>query len=193
MGLGPIPAIRAVLEQAGGGEVEDIDAIEMNEAFAAQVLPCRNSSAHRPREARRLRRRDRLGHPFGMTRARIMTTLLDDLDAIDGTLRARVDVRGRRNGPGRRSSEQAQLANGHAMASERTSVHGTQAARTDEATVRVALVTGGTRRIGAAFRSLASAGAASSNRERADELRESIETAALVASGPSATPRSSLL
>src|SRR6187200_1233387 len=41
MGLGPIPAIRAVLEQAGMS-IEGIDAVEMNEAFAAQVVPCRD-------------------------------------------------------------------------------------------------------------------------------------------------------
>ena len=47
MGLGPIPAIRAVLRQAGM-TIEHIDAVEMNEAFAAQVLPCRDELASTP-------------------------------------------------------------------------------------------------------------------------------------------------
>ena len=50
MGLGPIPAIRAVLEEAGM-TIDDIDAVELNEAFAAQVVPCRDELGHRPRQA----------------------------------------------------------------------------------------------------------------------------------------------
>src|SRR3954453_34032 len=41
MGLGPIPAVKKVLEQAGM-TIEDIDVLELNEAFAAQVVPCRD-------------------------------------------------------------------------------------------------------------------------------------------------------
>ena len=41
MGLGPIPAVQAVLEQAGM-TIDDIDIVELNEAFAAQVVPCRD-------------------------------------------------------------------------------------------------------------------------------------------------------
>ena len=50
MGLGPIPAIRAVLEQAGM-TIEDIDAVEINEAFAAQVVRAATSSASTPRSS----------------------------------------------------------------------------------------------------------------------------------------------
>ena len=99
MGLGPIPAIRAVLEQAGMS-IEDIDAVEMNEAFAAQVVPCRDELGIDPEKLNIYGGAIALGHPFGMTGARIMTTLLNNLDAIDGTLRTRVDVRRRRHGPG---------------------------------------------------------------------------------------------
>jgi acetyl-CoA C-acetyltransferase len=48
MGLGPIPAIRAVLK-AAGMTIEDIVAVEMNEAFAAQVVPCRDELGMRSR------------------------------------------------------------------------------------------------------------------------------------------------
>jgi acetyl-CoA C-acetyltransferase len=83
MGLGPIPAIRAVLKQAGM-TIEDIDAVEMNEAFAAQVVPCRDELGIDPEKLNIHGGAIALGHPFGMTGARIMTTLLNNLDAIDG-------------------------------------------------------------------------------------------------------------
>ena len=83
MGLGPIPAIRAVLEQAGM-TIDDIDAVEMNEAFAAQVVPCRDELGIDPEKLNIHGGAIALGHPFGMTGARIMTSLLNNLDAIDG-------------------------------------------------------------------------------------------------------------
>jgi acetyl-CoA C-acetyltransferase len=85
MGLGPIPAIRAVLK-AAGLRMEDIDAVEMNEAFAAQVVPCREEFGIDPEKLNSHGGAIALGHPFGMTGARIMTTLLNNLDAVDGTL-----------------------------------------------------------------------------------------------------------
>jgi acetyl-CoA C-acetyltransferase len=85
MGLGPIPAIRAVLESARM-TIEDMDAIEMNEAFAAQVLPCRDALGIDPEKLNSHGGAIALGHPFGMTGARIMTTLLNNLDAVDGRL-----------------------------------------------------------------------------------------------------------
>jgi acetyl-CoA C-acetyltransferase len=85
MGLGPIPAIRAVLK-AAGMKIEDIDAIEMNEAFAAQVVPCREEFGIDPEKLNSHGGAIALGHPFGMTGARIMATLLNNLDAVDGTL-----------------------------------------------------------------------------------------------------------
>ena len=84
MGLGPIPAIRAVLEQAGM-TIDDIDPVEMNEAFAAQVVPCRDELGIDPEKLNIHGGAIALGHPFGMTGARIMTTLLNNLDATDGT------------------------------------------------------------------------------------------------------------
>ena len=85
MGLGPIPAIRKVLKTAGM-TIEAMDAIEMNEAFAAQVVPCRDEFGIDPDKLNSHGGAIALGHPFGMTGARIMTTLLNNLDAVEGTL-----------------------------------------------------------------------------------------------------------
>jgi acetyl-CoA C-acetyltransferase len=85
MGLGPIPAIRAVLKTAGM-KIEDIDLVEMNEAFAAQVVACRDELGIDPDKLNTYGGAIALGHPFGMTGARIMNTLLNNLDAVDGTL-----------------------------------------------------------------------------------------------------------
>jgi acetyl-CoA C-acetyltransferase len=84
MGLGPIPAVKAVLEQAGMS-IGDIDIVELNEAFAAQVVPCRDELGIDPDKLNPFGGAIALGHPFGMTGARIMTTLLNGLAATDGT------------------------------------------------------------------------------------------------------------
>jgi acetyl-CoA C-acetyltransferase len=83
MGLGPIPAMRTVLK-AAGMTIEDIDLVEMNEAFAAQVLPCRDEIGIDPDKLNVNGGAIALGHPFGMTGARIMTTLLNNLDSLEG-------------------------------------------------------------------------------------------------------------
>jgi acetyl-CoA C-acetyltransferase len=85
MGLGPIAASRSTLARAGL-TMGDIDLVEINEAFAAQVIPSARAlgvpadklNAHGGAIA--------LGHPFGMTGARIMATLLNGLAARGGTL-----------------------------------------------------------------------------------------------------------
>ena len=84
MGLGPIPAVKAVLEQAGM-TIDDIDIVELNEAFAAQVVPCREELGIDPEKLNPFGGAIALGHPFGMTGARIMTTLLNGLKTLDGT------------------------------------------------------------------------------------------------------------
>ena len=84
MGLGPIPAVKAVLERAGMA-IDDIDVVELNEAFAAQVVPCREELGLDGERLNPFGGAIALGHPFGMTGARIMTTLLNGLDALDGT------------------------------------------------------------------------------------------------------------
>src|SRR5262249_1432929 len=87
MGLGPIEACRQALQRAGM-TIDDIDLVEINEAFAAQVIP---SAKHLGIPWEKLNVNGgsiALGHPFGMTGARIMTTLLNGQD-----VRSRVDVR----------------------------------------------------------------------------------------------------
>ncbi|HEU0304090.1 MAG TPA: acetyl-CoA C-acyltransferase [Gaiellaceae bacterium] len=87
MGVGPIEAIRRVLRQADM-TIDDIDVMELNEAFAAQVLPVCREVGIDPFDDRFNPHGGAiaLGHPYGMTGARIMCTLLNDLDAVDGTI-----------------------------------------------------------------------------------------------------------
>jgi acetyl-CoA C-acetyltransferase len=84
MGLGPIPAIQALLKQTGM-KVDDIDIVEINEAFAAQIVPCKEELQIPDEKLNPFGGAIALGHPFGMTGARIMTTLLNGLQALDGT------------------------------------------------------------------------------------------------------------
>ena len=87
MGVGPIGAVRKVLDYAGM-TIDDVDVVELNEAFAAQVLPVcweigvdpfgEKLNPHGGAIA--------LGHPYGMTGARIMNTLLNDLETLDKTV-----------------------------------------------------------------------------------------------------------
>jgi acetyl-CoA C-acetyltransferase len=84
MGLGPIPAVKAVLEQARMS-LKDMDIVEINEAFAAQIVPCRDELGIDPEKLNPFGGAIALGHPFGMTGARIMTTLLNGLKATGGT------------------------------------------------------------------------------------------------------------
>jgi acetyl-CoA C-acetyltransferase len=83
MGLGPIPAIKALAQ--AGMTISDIDVVEINEAFAAQVVPCRDELGIDGDKLNPFGGAIALGHPFGMTGARIMTTLLNGLRATDGT------------------------------------------------------------------------------------------------------------
>lgn len=84
MGLGPIPAIQMLLEQTGM-TIEDIDIVEINEAFAAQIVPCMEELKIPQDKLNPFGGAIALGHPFGMTGARIMTTLINGLQAKDGT------------------------------------------------------------------------------------------------------------
>jgi acetyl-CoA C-acetyltransferase len=85
MGLGPIPAIQALLKEAGV-KIHDVDVVEINEAFAAQIVPCKDELGIPDEKLNPFGGAIALGHPFGMTGARIMTTLLNGLRALDGTL-----------------------------------------------------------------------------------------------------------
>jgi len=85
MGLGPIEATHRVLVRARL-KMSDIDAVEMNEAFAAQVIPCARA-LEIPREKLNVHGGAiALGHPFGMTGARLVTTLLTVLEEHGGRL-----------------------------------------------------------------------------------------------------------
>src|SRR6266446_7894740 len=84
MGLGPIPAIKALLERTGMS-IDEIDIVEINEAFAAQIVPCKEELGIPDEKLNPFGGAIALGHPFGMTGARIMTTLLNGLNAVDGT------------------------------------------------------------------------------------------------------------
>jgi acetyl-CoA C-acetyltransferase len=83
MGVAPIEAIRSVLKRAGMS-IGDIDVVELNEAFAAQVLPIADEVGIDHDKLNPHGGAIALGHPFGMTGARIMTTLLNDLETDDG-------------------------------------------------------------------------------------------------------------
>jgi acetyl-CoA C-acetyltransferase len=85
MGLGPIQACRQALRRAGMS-MDNVDLVEINEAFAAQVIP---SARHLGIPHDKLNVNGgaiALGHPFGMTGARIMTTLLNGLEDADKTV-----------------------------------------------------------------------------------------------------------
>ncbi len=99
MGLGPIPAIQKLLADTGK-TIDDIDVVEINEAFAAQIVPCKEELGISDEQLNPFGGAIALGHPFGMTGARIMTTLLNDLETTRRDARDRVDVRRRRDGHG---------------------------------------------------------------------------------------------
>ncbi len=85
MGLGPIPAIQKLLADTGK-TIDDIDVVEINEAFAAQIVPCKEELGISDEQLNPFGGAIALGHPFGMTGARIMTTLLNDLETMGGKL-----------------------------------------------------------------------------------------------------------
>ncbi len=84
MGLGPIEAIRKVL-RISGMSISDIDLVEINEAFAVQVLGSANELGIDQNKLNVSGGAIALGHPFGMTGARITTTLLNNLQTHDKT------------------------------------------------------------------------------------------------------------
>jgi acetyl-CoA C-acetyltransferase len=83
MGIGPVPAIRRLLEHTGHA-IEEIDIVEINEAFAAQVVPCMRELGISDEQLNPFGGAIALGHPFGMTGARIMATLLNGLERSGG-------------------------------------------------------------------------------------------------------------
>jgi 3-oxoadipyl-CoA thiolase len=78
MGIGPIPATRRALELAGL-TIDDIDLVELNEAFAAQALPCMRELGIDPDKLNVNGGAIALGHPLGCSGARLLTTLTHEL------------------------------------------------------------------------------------------------------------------
>ncbi|MGZ4418382.1 MAG: acetyl-CoA C-acyltransferase [Gaiellaceae bacterium] len=87
MGVGPIEAVRRALKQAGM-TIDEVDVVELNEAFAAQVIPVCSEIGIDPFSDKLNPHGGAiaLGHPYGMTGARIMNTLLNDLKTLDRTI-----------------------------------------------------------------------------------------------------------
>jgi 3-oxoadipyl-CoA thiolase len=83
MGLGPIPASRKALARAGLTS-EQLDLVELNEAFAAQSLPCMRELGLDPARVNVNGGAIALGHPLGCSGARLMTTLLHELERRSG-------------------------------------------------------------------------------------------------------------
>jgi acetyl-CoA C-acetyltransferase len=86
MGIGPVPAVRRVLQRTGLA-LKDMDLIELNEAFAAQVLACTHELGFQPGDYARLNVNGSgisLGHPVGATGVRILATMLRELDRRGG-------------------------------------------------------------------------------------------------------------
>ena len=82
MGVAPIGAIKKVLDRAGMS-INDVDRVELNEAFAAQVIPIMAECGIDEDKLNTHGGAIALGHPFGMTGARIMGTLLNVLETDD--------------------------------------------------------------------------------------------------------------
>ncbi|MDH2444925.1 acetyl-CoA C-acetyltransferase [Amnibacterium sp. CER49] len=85
MGLGPVEASRQALRRAGM-TIDDVDLVEINEAFAAQVVPSADDLGVDWEKLNVHGGAIALGHPFGMTGARITTTLLNALATKDKTI-----------------------------------------------------------------------------------------------------------
>ena len=83
MGIGPIPATRRLLERTGIG-VQDVDLVELNEAFAAQALPCISELGLDPAKVNVNGGAIALGHPLGCTGARLATSLVYELQRRQG-------------------------------------------------------------------------------------------------------------
>ncbi len=82
MGVAPIGAVKKVLDRAGMS-ISDIDKYELNEAFAAQVIPIMEETGMDENKLNTHGGAIALGHPFGMTGARIMGTLLNGMETDD--------------------------------------------------------------------------------------------------------------
>lgn len=85
MGTGPVPATKKALERAGM-TLDDVDLIELNEAFAAQALACIRMSKMNPEKVNVRGGSIAIGHPLGASGARIATTLIHTMIANDANV-----------------------------------------------------------------------------------------------------------
>ena len=83
MGIGPVPAVKKVLARFGLS-LDQIDAMELNEAFAAQSLAVLREGGYDPAKVNAWGGAIALGHPLGASGARILTTLLNRLETDGG-------------------------------------------------------------------------------------------------------------
>jgi acetyl-CoA C-acetyltransferase len=83
MGIGPVPAVRKLLERTGV-QVGDVDLVELNEAFASQSLVVIRELGFDPEKVNVNGGAIALGHPLGMSGARLVVTLLHELQRRDG-------------------------------------------------------------------------------------------------------------
>ena len=83
MGLGPVEASKQALKRAGM-TIDDVDLVEINEAFAAQVIPSYRQLGIPEEKLNVAGGAIAVGHPFGMTGARIATTLINGLEKTGG-------------------------------------------------------------------------------------------------------------
>lgn len=84
MGLGPVEASRRALARAGL-TIDDIDIIELNEAFAAQAVPTVRALGADPARVNPFGGAIALGHPYGSTGVRLLTTIINGLEWTGGT------------------------------------------------------------------------------------------------------------
>ena len=101
MGIGPVFAVPKLLQRAGI-KFSDIDLWELNEAFAVQVVYCRDRLQIDPEKLNVNGGSISIGHPFGMTGSRMVGTLAERNGEAQSALWSCHDVRGRRPGCGRR-------------------------------------------------------------------------------------------
>ena len=116
MGIGPVFAVPKLLKRHGL-KVDDIDLWELNEAFAVQVVYCRDRLGIDPAKLNVNGGSIAIGHPFGMTGARLVGTMLNEMRRRKVAVRRRDDVHRRR--PGRGGVVRVVLARG-GFADERT-------------------------------------------------------------------------
>lgn len=83
MGIGPVPSTQKALHRAGLS-VANLDLVELNEAFAAQAVACRNELDLDPETLNVNGGAIALGHPLGCSGARILTTLVHELRRREG-------------------------------------------------------------------------------------------------------------